>query len=84
MRTKQQVSDNVLGLPSLKADSYKVRTLFLGHLGWHICKKICSEFNFMIFADDKNPQKNFMKKATIHEIYYTVLQLLKLHLEKSL
>ena len=29
-------------------------------------------FNFMVFVDDKDPQNFFMKKAIIHEIYYTL------------
>ena len=34
-------------------------------------KKIHGGFNFVVFVDDKDPRIFFIKKAMIHEIYYT-------------
>ena len=41
------------------------------NLYYRIRKKFRGGFNFVVFVDDKNPRNFFIKKAMIHEIYYT-------------
>ena len=39
---------------------------------YRIRKNFRGGLNFMVFADDKDPRNFFIKKAKIHEIYYTI------------
>ena len=38
---------------------------------YRIRKNFRGGFNFVVFVDDKDPRIFFIKKAMIHEIYYT-------------
>ena len=57
--------------PTYATSIFMTELLHLVTYVYRIRKKFRGGFNFVVFMDDKDPRIFFIKKAMIHEMYYT-------------